>query len=67
MNIISFNINALIARLHQLSAIIEKHNPDIIGLQEIKVSDEQFPLDDIKKLDITFTITAKKALWSCTA
>ncbi len=43
MKIISFNINGLRARPHQLEAIIEKHNPDVIGLQEIKVSDEDFP------------------------
>ncbi len=43
MKIISFNINGLRARPHQLEAIIEKHQPDVIGLQEIKVSDEDFP------------------------
>lgn len=36
MKIISFNINGLRARLHQLKAIIDKHQPDVIGLQEIK-------------------------------
>ncbi|MBR0572803.1 exodeoxyribonuclease III [Pasteurella atlantica] len=43
MKFISFNINGLRARPHQLEAIIEKHQPDVIGLQEIKVSDEDFP------------------------
>ena len=33
MKIISFNINGLRARLHQLQAIIDKHQPDVIGLQ----------------------------------
>jgi len=37
-------------RLHQLEKIIENHNPDIIGLQETKVRDEEFPVEDIKKL-----------------
>ncbi|MFP8965295.1 exodeoxyribonuclease III [Pokkaliibacter sp. CJK22405] len=50
MNIISFNINGIRARLHQLEAIIELHQPDVIGLQEIKVADEQFPLSDVEKL-----------------
>lgn len=50
MKIISFNINGLRARPHQLSALIDKHQPDIIGLQEIKVADEQFPLEMIQKL-----------------
>ena len=43
MKFISFNINGLRARPHQLEAIIDKHQPDVIGLQEIKVADEEFP------------------------
>ena len=44
MKIVSFNINGLRARPHQLAALIEKHQPDVIGLQETKVHDDQFPL-----------------------
>ncbi|MDH2924006.1 exodeoxyribonuclease-3 [Nicoletella semolina] len=43
MKFISFNINGLRARPHQLEALINKHQPDVIGLQEIKVADEDFP------------------------
>ena len=43
MKFISFNINGLRARPHQLEAIIEKYQPDVIGLQEIKVADDDFP------------------------
>lgn len=50
MKIICFNINGLRARPHQLAAIIDKHQPDVIGLQETKVSDEQFPLELIEEL-----------------
>lgn len=50
MKIISFNINGLRARPHQLAALIEQHQPDVIGLQEIKVADEQFPLADVQAL-----------------
>lgn len=50
MKIVSFNINGLRARPHQLAALIDKHQPDVIGLQETKVSDEQFPLADIQAL-----------------
>lgn len=50
MKIISFNINGLRARLHQLSAIIETHRPDVIGLQETKVNDPDFPLAAIESL-----------------
>lgn len=50
MKIVSFNVNGVRARLHQLQAVIEKHAPDIIGLQEIKVADEAFPLAAIEAL-----------------
>ncbi|MES2818235.1 MAG: exodeoxyribonuclease III [Pseudomonadota bacterium] len=50
MKIVSFNINGLRARPHQLAALIEKHNPDVIGLQETKVADEQFPQAEIEAL-----------------
>ena len=50
MKIVSFNINGLRARPHQLQALIEKHQPDVIGLQETKVSDDQFPEAEIRAL-----------------
>ncbi|RDV27479.1 exodeoxyribonuclease III [Alteromonas aestuariivivens] len=50
MKIISFNINGIRARLHQLAALIEKHQPDVIGLQEIKVHNDQFPLEAVQAL-----------------
>ena len=50
MKVISFNINGIRARLHQLQAIIDKHQPDVIGLQEIKVHDEAFPLADVEAM-----------------
>lgn len=43
--IVSFNVNGIRARPHQIEALQATHAPDIIGLQEIKVADEQFPLE----------------------
>ncbi len=50
MKIVSFNINGLRARPHQLAALIERHQPDVIGLQETKVADDQFPQAEIEAL-----------------
>ena len=50
MKFISFNINGLRARPHQLEAIIERYQPDVIGLQEIKVADEAFPYEITENL-----------------
>ncbi|CUX95947.1 Exodeoxyribonuclease III [Candidatus Gullanella endobia] len=47
MKVISFNINGLRSRLHQLEAIIDMLKPDVIGLQETKVHDDMFPFKEI--------------------
>ncbi|GKX59230.1 exodeoxyribonuclease III [Leminorella grimontii] len=49
MKFVSFNINGLRARPHQLAALIEQHQPDVIGLQETKVHDDMFPLDEVSQ------------------
>lgn len=61
MKIISFNINGLRARLHQLQAVIDKHQPDVIGLQEIKVHDEAFPLEDVEAMGYKVYFHGQKA------
>ncbi len=50
MKIVSFNVNGLRARFHQMQALIAKHAPDILGLQEIKVNDPDFPLEAIGEM-----------------
>jgi len=56
MKVISFNVNSIRSRLHQLAAVIDKHQPEIIALQETKVQDDDFPQDDIRSLGY-------RALW----
>jgi len=60
MNIISFNTNSIRMRLHQLKAIIERFDPDVIGIQESKVSDDDFPFDDIAELGYHAEIHGQK-------
>ncbi len=50
MRIMSFNVNGIRARPHQLQKIREVYDPDIIGLQETKVQDKDFPLQMIKDI-----------------
>ena len=50
MRLVSFNINGIRARLHQLEALIESHAPDVIGLQETKVQDSEFPRDAVEAM-----------------
>lgn len=50
MKIISFNVNSVRLRLHQLQALTDQISPDIIGLQETKVQDHEFPLSEIEAM-----------------
>ena len=50
MRIVSFNVNGVRARPHQLEALRDQYAPDIIGLQETKVQDPDFPLEMIDQL-----------------
>ena len=50
MKIVSFNINSVRARPHQLIHLRDTIDPDVIGIQETKVNDPEFPIDEIKKI-----------------
>ncbi len=50
MKLVSFNVNGLRSRLHALEALVENHAPDIIGLQETKVQDQDFPVEAVNAL-----------------
>jgi exodeoxyribonuclease III len=50
MKIVSFNINSIRARPHQLLHIRDTIDPDVIGLQETKVNDPDFPIKEIKAM-----------------
>ena len=50
MKIVSFNVNSVRMRIHQLTKLTEEEAPDIIGLQETKVQDHEFPLEALDDL-----------------
>ena len=47
---VSFNVNGIRARQHQLEAVTERHSPDVLALQETKVVDDDFPLTVLENL-----------------
>jgi exodeoxyribonuclease-3 len=47
---VSFNINGIRSRPHQLEALKQRHDPEVIGIQESKVADELFPVEMIETL-----------------
>ena len=50
MKIVSFNINSIRARPHQIEHLRDTIDPDIIGLQETKVNDPEFPIEVINEI-----------------
>ena len=50
MKIVSFNINSIRARPHQILHLRDTIDPDIIGIQETKVDDPEFPIEEIKEI-----------------
>jgi len=60
MKIVSFNVNSIRMRLHQLQAVIDRHQPEFIGLQETKVQDHEFPLEQIKAMGYQVVFMGQK-------
>lgn len=60
MKVVSFNVNSLRKRLHQIAALTETHAPDVIGLQETKVVDADFPLAPLQELGYHAVYTGQK-------
>ena len=58
---VSFNINGIRARQHQLEAVREVIDPDVMGLQETKVHNEQFPLENVESLGYHVEYFGQKA------
>jgi exodeoxyribonuclease III len=50
MKVISFNTNSIRMRQHQLEKLIHTHSPDVIGIQETKAQDIDFPVEMIESL-----------------
>jgi exodeoxyribonuclease-3 len=48
MNIVTYNLNGIRARLPRLLEYLEEQKPDVLCLQEIKCGDDVFPIADIK-------------------
>ncbi len=46
----SWNVNSLRVRLDHVLQWLEANQPDVVGLQELKLADEQFPVDAFTKV-----------------
>lgn len=54
MKIITWNINSIRLRFNLLRKVARQHKPDIIALQETKVTDELFPIEKVRELGYNY-------------
>jgi exodeoxyribonuclease III len=50
MRIVTWNINSLRLRMELVRRFVQQEQPDVLCLQEIKVDDPLFPMEDVKSL-----------------
>jgi exodeoxyribonuclease-3 len=48
MRIVTWNVNSLKARWDRLLAVLERHEPDVVCLQELKLEDSAFPREALE-------------------
>ncbi len=60
MKIVTWNVNSIRARLDRLSAWLLANQPDAICLQELKVAEDAFPLDEIRKAGYYVSMNCQK-------
>ena len=61
LRIASYNINGINPRLHVLTRWLGEFQPDVVGLQELKCTDEQFPAEAILSSAIQRSGTGRRA------
>ncbi len=61
MLIATWNVNSIRTRLTQILDWIDQVNPDVLCLQETKVSDDMFPIKPFEKIGYTVEIYGQKS------
>ncbi len=60
MKIATWNVNSVRARLDRLLAWLQKHQPDILCLQELKTREETFPNEAIREVGYHAAVFGQK-------
>ncbi len=60
MKIASWNVNSLRVRVEHVSDWLESHSPDLLCLQELKMTDDEFPVDHFQSLGYHSAFTGQK-------
>lgn len=60
MKIAAWNVNSLRVRLPHVQEWLGEHSPDLLALQETKLPDEHFPVDDFEALGYQVLFSGQK-------
>lgn len=60
MKLASWNVNSLKVRLPHVLDWLAEHQPDILGIQETKTIDDNFPIEDIEAAGYKVTFAGQK-------
>ncbi len=60
MRIATWNVNGLRARMNLVAHWLQSRAPDVVGLQEVKVRDEDFPHEDFRALGYHAVVHGEK-------
>jgi exodeoxyribonuclease-3 len=60
MKIATWNVNSVRSRMDRLLVWLNKHRPDILCLQELKVTDDAFPYDPIREAGYHVAVHGQK-------
>ena len=61
MRIATWNVNGLRARMDFIAHWLKSREPDVVGLQEVKVTDDDFPHDDFQALGYHAVVHGEKS------
>ena len=60
MRIATWNVNGLRARMDFIAHWLKSREPDVVGLQELKTTDDEFPHDDFRALGYHAVVHGQK-------
>ena len=60
VKVVTWNVNSIKARLERALAWLDKTSPDVVCLQELKMTNEAFPEDEFKELGYYAAVNGQK-------
>jgi exodeoxyribonuclease-3 len=61
VKLVTWNVNSIRQRLERLVALLARHSPDVVCLQETKVVDEEFPVDPLRAAGYSAVFAGQKS------